>query len=273
MAQVKLLLIDSDGLPVEHTQDDEVTFASFTVSGGAQVLAATGLTMGDTDIVGVQDLSFTTPSANTINQTAGNLIIDDIMAKERQNVMTTAGEILFPVVTNTAGQLDNFQVPQVAGAPTATPTNSGEGFMVWDSSGNDLYIWDGAAWDSQSIVEDANRVKNTYLAGEAIAIVDALYISAASTVSLASATAATQSRLIGFAAASAASGASVGVVSEGVLPGFSGLTPASRYYLDDAPGTISTSVPTGTGKTIVQCGYARSASELHVQIQELGRRS
>lgn len=271
--QIKVLKIDSDGIPVESVQADDVTFNSFTVSGGAQVLDGSGLVLGDTPVSGVADIIFADPSTGTINQTAGDVIVDDLMAKERSNQMTTAGEILFPVVTDTAGELDNFQIPVIAGVPTATPTNPGEGFMVFDSSGNDLYIWNGSVWQSQSVVEDANRVKNLYTAGEAIPIVSALYISAANTVELASATSTTKARVIGVASASAASGSSVPVVSEGVLPGFTGLTPAARYYLDDTPGTISTTVPTGTGRTIVQVLYAKSATEAHIQIQELGRRS
>lgn len=47
-----------------------------------------------------------------------------------------------------------------------------------------------------------------------------------------------------------------------LLPGFSGLTPGSRYYLDTTPGAI-TLTPPSTAGNVVQCvGKALSATEL-----------
>lgn len=273
MSQVKLLKIDSDGIPVESSQSDDITFNSFSVSGGAQSLSASGLQLGNTPVSGASYVNFTDPSTGYINQTAGNLIIDDIMAVDRTNQMTTSGEILFPTVANSSNELDNFQVPSVSGAPTATPTNPGEGFMVWDSVNDDLYVWTGTQWDSQSIVEDANRVTNTYVAGEALNLIDAVYISSADTVSKANASSVIPAKMIGFTSASAASAGVVPIVSEGLLSGFSGLTPGARYYLSTTAGLITTTIPTGSGHTIVSTGFAKNATNLQVRIEELGRRS
>lgn len=271
--QRKLLFIDTDGIPVEATQADDITFNTFSVSGGAQVLSVTGLQLGDTSIIQLGNIEFQDPSTATINFTSGDGVIDDLMLVDRSNVMDVGSDILFPEVADTAGEVDAFRLPAVTGVPSATPTNNDAGLLIYSKSTSSIYAWTGSEWDNLNTVQDANRVKNPYTAGEAIAIANSLYISAADTVSLASATSTTKAKLVGFSAASAASGAVVDVVSEGVLPGFTGLTPAARYYLDDVPGAISTTVPTGTGKTIVMAGYAKNATNLHLQIQELGRRS
>jgi hypothetical protein len=58
------------------------------------------------------------------------------------------------------------------------------------------------------------------------------------------------------------------------MGGFSGLTPGSRYYLDEVvAGSYSVTVPSNPGKTIVQIGYAKSATDMQIQILQLGRRA
>lgn len=275
MAQVKLLKISSDGVPLEFTSSaDEITLLSFTVNGGGPVLSGTGLDMNNTDVVDVNDLAFNDPTTGTINQTAGNLIVDNIMAKERSNVMTTAGDILFPVISDSAGQVDAFRLPALAGAPTATPTNSGEGYTVWDSSNDKMYVWNGSAWVDQSTAASANNIDNIYTADEALAARDVVYISAADNVSKALGDNTSKSYAIGFATASAADTDPVTVRSEGILAGFSSLTAGARYYLDaSTAGTVTATIPTGSGNTIVQVGYAKSTTDMHIQILQLGRRA
>jgi hypothetical protein len=58
------------------------------------------------------------------------------------------------------------------------------------------------------------------------------------------------------------------------MGGFSGLTAGARYYLSaGTAGTITATIPSGTGNTIVQCGYAKSATDLQIQLLQLGRRA
>lgn len=275
MAQIRLLKISTEGIPREFdSASDEITLASFTVNGGGPVLSSTGLDMNNLDISDVQDLVFNSPSSGTINQTAGNLIVDNIMAKERSNVMTTAGDILFPVITDTAGQVDSFRLPALAGIPTASPTSGGEGYLVWNSSNDHLYAWTGSSWDDVSVAAASETVQNYYTADEALLARDVVYISAADNVSKAIATAETSSRVIGLAVAATADTDPVAVQSEGVMTGFSGLTAGSRYYLStSAAGEIQSSVPSGSGNVIVQIGYAKSATALHLHIEQLGRRA
>ena len=275
MAQVKLLKISSDGVPLEFDDAaDDITLNSFTIQGGGPVLSGTGLDLNNQDVSDVKDLRFNDPTTGVINQTAGDVIVDDLMAKERENTMTTAGGVAFPVIADNAGEVDAFRLPALAGAPTATPTNGGEGHLVWDSTNNHLYAWDGAAWDNLSTVDSANSVINGYIADEALAANDALYISAADNVSKALADNTSKSYMIGFAKAAAADTDPVDVVSEGLLSGFAGLTAGSRYYLDDTTaGAITATIPSGSGKTIVQVGYAKNATNLQIHIEQLGRRA
>jgi len=276
MAQIKLLKIDSDGVPVEfNSTADDITLHSFSVEGGGPVLSTTGLNLNTQPISGLTNVTFVAPSSDTINQTAGNLIVDNIMAKERSNAMTTAADILFPVISDTAGQVDAFRVPAMAGVPSATPTNSGSGYLVYDSSEPALYAWTGSAWQDVSLATTAKSIDNSYTVDTpGVTIRDAVYISAADSVSPAVASAAASSQVIGFAEATAAAAASVLVRSEGILGGFSGLTAGARYYLDGATaGAISASVPSASGDTIVAVGYAKSATALHIQMQSLGRRA
>lgn len=274
MAQVKLLKIASDGVPLEFASTDDITLNSFT-AGAGPVMSPTGIDMNAQDVTDISDLVFTDPAVGTINQTAGALIANNIMAKERSNTLTTAADILFPVITDTAGQVDALRLPALAGTPTATPTASGEGFLVWDSTNNYLYAWDGSAWVNQTTATEAQSVVNTYIADEALSARDTLYISAADNVSKGDVSGGgAGSRIMGLAVAAAADTASVSVKSEGIMTGFTGLTAGSRYYGDPATaGGITTTTPVGTGNTIVQIGYAKSTTALHLHIEQLGRRA
>ncbi|NJO65524.1 MAG: hypothetical protein HC836_47750 [Richelia sp. RM2_1_2] len=276
MAQIKILKIDATlGIHQEHdSAADDLTFNSYT-AGAGPVMSPTGIDMNNTDVSDIQDAVFNDPTTGTINQTAGNLVIDNIMAKERNNSMTTAGAILFPLVTNVGGELDSFKVPHIAGAPSATPSFSTDaGYLVFDDTNNNLYIWDGAAWDNLNEVESANNIDNTYIAEVGIAARDVVYISSADNVSPAQANAEATGRVIGFATAAALAAANVPVRSEGILDGFAGLTAGSRYFLSAATaGLITTTPPSGASNVVFQVGMAKSATALHLQLQHLGRRA
>jgi len=276
MAQVLLLKLDANGYPLEHSSSgDDVTFLSYSVTGGGPVLSGTGLDMNNQDVVDVNDLAFNDPTSGTINQTAGALIVDNIMAKERSNVMTTAGDILFPVISDSSGQVDAFRLPALAGAPSATPTATGEGFMVWNSSDNKLYIWNGTAWDDQSTVSSAENIDNIYTVEADVAARDVVYISSADSVSPAIGTSASEAQgSIGFAMATVTATNPVSVRSEGIMSGFSGLTAGATYYLSTATaGAVQSATPTGSGNVVLKVGVAKSATAIHAQFQYLGRRA
>lgn len=272
MAQIKLLKVVS-GYPQEmDSAADDVTLNSFT-AGAGPVMSPTGIDMNSTDISDIEDIVVENPAASTINQTAGNLIIDNIMAKERSNVMTTAGDILFPVIADSAGEVDAFRLPALAGTPTATPTASGEGFVVWDSTNNKMYVWDGAAWDDQSTVTSAENLDRSWTAQVNVAIRDAVYISSADNVSPADASAISTAGVVGFALAAATAGNPVSIRHEGVVTGFAGLTAGARYFLSETTGAITSTPPTGSGTVVFFVGFAKSTTALLIEKQFIAVRS
>ena len=275
MAQVKLLKIGTDGVPTEFSSTDDITLNSYAVSGGGPSLSATGLALAAQAISGSGNISFTSAATNGLTQTAGVLAADNIVAKDRSNTFTVAGELLFPTVTDTAGQIDNFKLPVVAGVPTATPTNAGSGFTVWDSTDARMYVWSGTAWIDQSTISYAPNVQNAYSAGAGgVAARDVTYISAADTVLPASAASGATAQAIGFAVTAAAAAASVQVQENGVMTGFAALTAGARYYLSGTTaGQITATIPVTAGHTIVQVGYAKSTTALAIRFENMGRRS
>lgn len=218
MAQVKLLKIAADGVPLEfNSATDEITL----LTGQFGNLKLAGNTLTSEDVNG--DLILT-PNGT------GDLVLDGVNWPQADG---TAGQFL---QTNGAGQLS------------------------WANQADDL---------------EALRVVNQYTADENLLARDALYISAADNVSKADVSGGgAPSRVIGFAQAAASDTNPVNVVSEGVLEGFTGLTAGARMYADPStPGAITSTIPSGSGNTIVQVGYAKSATALHIHIEQLGRRS
>lgn len=275
MAQVKLLKIDTNGLPVEFDDaNDDITLASFTVTGGGPVLNA-NLDMNNGDISDINDLSFTDPTTDGITNTNGTFAADDIMFDNYENVMEVGAAVLFPSVSDDADELDAFRLPSVAGAPTATPADGGEGYLVWDSTNDKLYAWDGAAWDDLSTVDAANATVNSYTATSNMSIGDVVYIDGADSVDLADVSGlGAASRVIGIASSAATATNPVDVACNGVVDGLSSLTAGSRYFADPAtPGGITTTVPSGSGNKIIQIGYAKSTTAMHLQLDYLGRRA
>jgi hypothetical protein len=273
MAQVKLLKIATDGVPLEFSSVDDITLNSFT-AGSGPVMSPTGIDMNGQDVTDLSDLVFTDPAVGTVNQTAGALIVNNIMAKERDNVMASGSAILFGSIADVAAQLDAFQIPQSSALPTATPANNAnEGYFV--GFGGKPYYWTGSAWDDLTTTASAESVQNNYIADEALAARDTLYISAADNVSKADVSGSgAPSRVVGLAVAAAIDTAVVAVQSEGLLAGFSGLTAGARYYGNPAAaGGITATRPVGAGNTIVQIGYAKSATVLHIHIEQMGRLS
>lgn len=65
----------------------------------------------------------------------------------------------------------------------------------------------------------------------------------------------------GFAMQSGASGASIVVQTDGIVNGFSGLTPGADYYVQDAAGTIGTTV----GTYEMKVGRAISATQIKIE--------
>lgn len=110
--------------------------------------------------------------------------------------------------------------------------------------------------------------------GGAITLGQAVYISGVDTVDLADASSAAADNPIGVVGeASIASAASGLICSEGIVEGaLTGATAGDKYFLQNTPGLLGTTVPTGSGNNVVFMGYAKNATDLHLQIQNVGRR-
>jgi hypothetical protein len=272
MAEIKLLKIAS-GLETEHSSSaDDLTMNQFTVDGGL-VASSTGIDMNNGDISDANGLSFTDPTADGLTQTSGVLAADNIVGKERSNTFTTAGDILFPVVSDAAGELDAFRLPAIAGTPSATPTN-GEGSMVWDSTNDILYVWDGSAWSDQSTVSGASQagklIKSGYIAATGgVAIRDVLYKNAtANEVGVADASAIATMNVVGFAVAAATATNAVEVQSAGKMAGFTGLTVGAKQFVSETAGQIVETAPTTSGAVVMEVGIASQTTEIDIDIQE-----
>lgn len=278
MAQVKLLKVHAtEGISQEHASgSDDVTFATYTVTGGGPVLSA-NLDMNTGTVSDATSYAVTTPaSQGLVTTVASPLAFDNVMRKEGINIMTTGADVLFPVISDSAGQVDAFRLPALAGVPSASPTTSGEGYLVWDSSGNMLYAWDGAAWSSAiTSAVSANNIDNSYIAAAGdLAARDCLSTNGtADEAQKADANANSSSHVIGFATAAALAAAPVNVRSKGLLGGFTGLTAGARYFASETAGAITASVPTTSAANIIQVGYAKNTTTLDIAIQPLSIRA
>lgn len=120
-------------------------------------------------------------------------------------------------------------------------------------------------------VAESERLEKDYAVGEAIAKGDPVYFSANDTVSKADAGVDVEARTVGIARIAIPSGSGP-VCFSGLCSGV--LTTAlvnTPYYLGDGGGLV-TAVPTGA-KRVIRIGYAASASDLFVQIMDLGKKS
>lgn len=155
--------------------------------------------------------------------------------------------------------------------PNSTQAVPKEGSVYWDGTNDVLNVYDG----TQYVTFDPNGETTIYTAGTGgIAQYDAVYISANDTVLKADASATATSRIIGFAPAAITAATEGAIQEDGVLKGvLSAATAGDAYYLSTTPGTISTTVPTGTGQYVTRVGYAKNATDLQIQIQQVGRRA
>lgn len=115
-----------------------------------------------------------------------------------------------------------------------------------------------------------------YTNGEAspITLGQVVYISANDTVMLADSSNPAKDNPVGIVGdASIAAAASGNICYDGVVVGaLSGATAGDKYFLNSS-GALSTSIPAfGSGENVVFMGYAKNATDIHLQIQNIGRR-
>ena len=248
MAEIKILKIGADGDANEHDSvADQLTFSGFTSdsTNGFTVTGGVSIT---------EDITFTA-------------VTDTVAGIQNQNLLDkTANESITGVYDFSGG---NTVAPNSAnGAPT-------EGDFYWDGTSDTWFVYDGTAYVDLGASGSADSVVVTYTAGTGgIAAKDAVYISANDTVLKAAATASPTDNLIGFAPSAITAATSGQVQLEGILSG--ALTAASagdKYFLQTTAGTIGTTIPTGSGNSVILAGFAKNATDLQIQIQRIGRRA
>jgi hypothetical protein len=151
--------------------------------------------------------------------------------------------------------------------PNAVSASPAEGDSYWDGTADILYVWNGTAWQDVGASGAATGVENTYTVGAGgVTAGDALYISANDTVLKADASAIATGKLIGFAKTTEAAAANVEVVKVGVISNITA-SAGDILYLSTTAGALTTTPPSGAGEIVYKAGYAKSASELDIQLQ------
>lgn len=107
----------------------------------------------------------------------------------------------------------------------------------------------------------------TAIAGEALSAGDLVYFNGTGQVLKADATSITKAAR-GYVISAVSNGASATVFFDDSNTGLSGLTAGSTYYLSATPGAATTTAPTTSGQIVQEVGFATSATNLRVNIQE-----
>jgi hypothetical protein len=133
------------------------------------------------------------------------------------------------------------------------------------------FLAGGPYTDSTNLHNHA-RVAGNWNAAEELATHKAVYLSGSNTVAVASCSSASTARVVGINRMNYNSSLSPNIVTHGKCDGFSGLTPASTYFLgaNGSPVEYSALV---AGDRVVRLGYAVTASEMFVAIQDLGQKA
>lgn len=122
-------------------------------------------------------------------------------------------------------------------------------------------------WDLSLMPTGIAPDQKTANSNGAIATRDLCYVETAGTIARATAASGTPKEATGWATSSVSTGQPVTIQSEGIIPGFSGLTPGAAYFLSDVtPGGILIDPgPVGSGKIAQFIGYAESATEINFE--------
>jgi hypothetical protein len=252
MAQVKLLKISASGRRAEmDSAADDITLnsytasTSFSVTGGVTIDSNITFNALTDTIAGIQN-------QNLLDKTASETISGDYTYTGVNDI--TAGDLRIPTA--------------ISGAPAT-------GDVYLNAGTQQVFAYDGSTYFDIGGTGSASSVEITYTAGTGgITIGDAVYISGADTVLPANADIEGTSSVIGFAKTTEAATNPVVVVTKGIVPGvLTGATPGAVYYLDITNGQITTTVPTGSADVVLEVGYAKNATDLHVEIKGLDIRA
>lgn len=147
---------------------------------------------------------------------------------------------------------------EYAGLNASAGAGSAGDFLIADSTGK---------LDPSFLPNGIGADAITATAGEALAAGDMVYISATGTILKADATAPAKAAR-GYVLASVLNAGTATVYFDESNSGVTGLTPGSTYYLSATAGAVTLTPPTTAGNIVQEVGFAVSATNLHVNIQE-----
>lgn len=190
------------------------------------------------------DLTMLSVNAGNI-QVSGNSVISTDTAGDLSLTPDTTGDLI----------LDGVKWPQADG--------SADQILKTDGAGQLSFV--------NAFAQDLELSYTTD--GTGVAARDAVYISAADTVTKADANALSTAHVIGFATSTVGAASPVTIRKAGTLGGFTGLTSGAVQFLSETPGEITPTAPTTSGAVVKAVGVAKNTTTLDIQFQFVGIRA
>jgi hypothetical protein len=265
----------------DFDQNAEVTAGAFTFVTEGTAAADRGyvLVTNDPITVDTTPLQFTQFSSTTVYtfnaglvESAGAVSVELDTDADAQSAGADGGSSGLEFdVTGAAGQL------RVRVGATGAINRGADGLIIEldptaNTAGNNFSLATSAAGIR---VLRAPKTEENYIANEAIAVGDPVSWAAGVNDKLAKGRADTdaKSRIVGVArTAAGALDETLAIVSEGVAAGvIAGATAGDPYYLQDTGG-LGTFASITSGKRVIRLGYAKNATDLFVDIADLGKK-
>lgn len=178
-------------------------------------------------------------------------------------------------VTGSTGKLDyRFIATSTSDAPrgylwTASTTFTGTGLTINATSSINATSTNNAPQVNNSVMFGTNTV-NIFTAGETISAstlpIPVMYATSSAKVYQVDGNVASTSNFIGYALNNAVVNGNSYVQTSGIVSGFTGLTAGLRYYVQDAVGTIGTTV----GTAEIYAGTAISTTAVMIEQNDAG---
>lgn len=265
----------------DFDQNAEVTAGAFTFVTEGSTYADTGwvLITNDTitvDTTGLAFAQFSSTVAYTFDQglslTTGSVKVELDTAADAQGAGAGGGSSGLEFDVNSASGKLRAAVSATGGINRAADGLTIENDPLANTAGNNPSTSTTAAGLK---VLRAPKVEENYTANEAIAAGDPVAWSTTNDqLFKGRADNDAKSRIVGIARTAAASaGNTLAIVSEGVAAGvLTGATAGDPYYLGNTGGLVAFASLT-SGKRVMRMGYAKNATDLFVDISDLGKKA
>lgn len=266
-------------------QDAEVTAGQFTFVTEGTSFADTGwvLVTNDPIVVDTTNLQYSQFSTATpavvytfdqgLLNTAGSVTVELDTAANAQGAGAGGGSSGLEFDVNTASGKLRAAVSATNGINRFSDGLGVELDPTANTAGNNFSL---AVSATGIKVLRAPKTEENYIANEAFAVGDPVAWAAGVNDKLAKGLASTdaKSRIIGIArTASTATNDTAAIVSEGVAVGvLTGATAGDPFYLQDSGG-VGTFASVTAGKRVIRIGFAKNATDLFVDIMDLGKKA